>query len=345
TSGTISGTWRWLEARPQIRMHHHIALHSSGDYERLARFITGRALGLVACGGGAFCSAHVGVYEALREAGFEFDMMGGTSGGAAMTAAFARGLNSDDIDRRVHEIFVDGRAMRRWTWPRYSLLDHTVFDRLLEAHYTSIDIADLWIPFFAVSTNLSDNSLHLHRRGPLWEAVRASASIPALLPPFFTEHGEMLVDGSLLDNVPVEAMRGLKSGPNVVVSFEPPGLARFGRECRVLPTRAELLWHKVNPFSRLALPPAPNPVAVLMRSLMVGRSVFSSAIGAQDLLLSPPLPPDVGVLDWHAHTRLRNEAYAFSQAELAKHREAGHPLANALNAGKAAPSQPDRAEG
>ena len=184
-------------------MHHHVALDEPGDIERLYRFVNGTALGLIACGGGAYCAAHVGLYKALLQSGLAFDIMGGTSGGGAMTAAFAMGTDPDDVDRATHEIFVTNKAMRRYTWPRYSLLDHTHFDRQLANHYAGIDIEDLWIPYFAVSTNLSSYDLHRHRRGDLWAAVRATGSIPVLLPPYYTEDGHMLVDGAIMDNVPV----------------------------------------------------------------------------------------------------------------------------------------------
>ena len=54
--------------------------------------------------------------------------------------------------------------------------------------------------------------------------MRATGSVPVLLPPYYTEDGQMLVDGAILDNVPVRVMHELKSGPNVVVSFEVPKL-------------------------------------------------------------------------------------------------------------------------
>ena len=130
--------------------------------------------------------------------------MGGTSGGAAMTAAFVRGVGPDEIERAVHDIFVRRRAMRRWTWPRYSLLDPSVLDACLEQHFTSLDIEDLPLPYFAVATNLTRNEPVCIRSGPLWHAVRASSAIPALLPPVISRDGDMLVDGCLLENVPVK---------------------------------------------------------------------------------------------------------------------------------------------
>ncbi len=106
----ISGTARWLRRR-KVAMHHHVALDDDSTIARLYRFINGTALGLIACGGGALCAAHVGLYKALIESGFEFDALGGTSAGAAMTGAFAMGKHPDDIDRGTHDIFVTNRAM------------------------------------------------------------------------------------------------------------------------------------------------------------------------------------------------------------------------------------------
>ena len=249
----ISGTRRWLDMRPPMRMHHHIARGFGPHYRRLFRFINGTALGLVACGGGAF--------------------------------------------------------------------DHS-----LEQHYTDRDIADLWIAFFAVSTNLTDNGIYVHRRGPLWEAVRATGAIPVLLPPFYTQSGEMLVDGGLLDNTPVHVMRSLKQGPNVVISFQFAEPTRFLVDYRALPSRGRLIRHLLNPFSRKPLPKAPGPLAILLRSLMVGREDFSSALADGDILLVPPLPPELSAMSWDHHSRLRENAQAFAAAELEWLQSQNHPL-------------------
>jgi NTE family protein len=328
-AGAIMGTRAWLEQRPWLAMHHHVALDNKADYERLFRFVNGTALGLVACGGGAFSAAHIGLYQALIEAGLVFDIMGGTSGGGAMTAAFALGADPDEIERRTHDIFVTRKALRRWTWPRYSLLDHTELDQALALNFTSVDIEDLWIPYFAVSTNLSRNAKHCHRSGPLWEAVRATSAVPAMLPPFFTADGEMLVDGCLLDNVPVEAMRSLKSGPNVVIDFSLPKMDRCKVDYRTLPSRRALLWRIWTRSGRRGLPLAPTPQAVLMRSLMLNRRDFVEDLGPADILLAPRIPAGVGHLDWHKHQLLREKGYEFARAELARLKAQGHPLLSA----------------
>ena len=322
--GAISGTAHWLNTR-NVGMHHHVALTDRSDIDRLGRFITGNAVGFVACGGGAFCAAHVGLYKAFLESGLTFDIMGGTSGGSAMTGAFAMGLSPDDVDLATHDIFVTRKALRRYTWPRYSLLDHTHFDSVLAEHYADVTIEDLWIPYFAISTNLSSHGLHRHTRGDLWAAIRASGSIPALLPPYYTEDGQMLVDGCLLDNVPIRSMHEMKGGPNIVVSFEVPRLERFSVDYQTLPSRKDLVRRALVPFRRVPLPDAPGLGSVLMRSLMVNRQDFERHLTPRDLLMVPPLPHDMGILEWNRHSELMEKAYRWAMAEIPRLKAEGHP--------------------
>ena len=96
-----------------------------------------------------------------------FDIFVGTSVGSAMAAGFAKNLEAEDLERGTHEIFVKGRSFRRPTWPRYSLLDHKVFDRALAEQYgRDCRIEDCWRPFAAVATNLSTHNIELIRTGP-----------------------------------------------------------------------------------------------------------------------------------------------------------------------------------
>ena len=311
-------------------MHHHVALDTADDMHRLVRFLTGRARGIVACGGGAFSAAHIGIVRALAESGFAFDILGGTSGGSAMMAGVALDHAPSAMSAAVDDIFVTGRAMRRYTVPRYSLIDHTHFDRLLARHFGDTRIEDLQLPYFAAATNLSRNALHLIRTGPLWQAVRASSSIPVMLPPCYTADGEMLVDGCLLDNVPVGAMRGIKSGPNVVISFEAPAMERFTVDYAALPGRTALLKAALLPALRHALPSAPGVGTVLMRSLRANRQEFERHLAPDDLLLVPPFPAGVGILDWHRHAEIADHAYRWAAAELERREAAGDPALAAL---------------
>ncbi|MBS0232845.1 MAG: cyclic nucleotide-binding domain-containing protein [Proteobacteria bacterium] len=313
--GSITGTRHWLALRDPA-MHHHVALDSHDDIARLWRFLSGEALGFVACGGGAYCCAHVGVYQAFREAGIPFDIVGGTSGGAAMAAAFAQDLDPLAIDAGIHRMFIKGHALSRYTLPRYGLLDHTHFDVHLEREYGSGRIEDLWTPYFSVSTDLSNCETEVHRDGSLWRAIRASAAIPGLLPPLYTDDGRMLVDGSVLSNVPIGTMHQLKNGPNVVVSFQTGEGQRFDVDYASLPGRRDLLWRALNPISRRMLPKAPSAATVLVRSLMADRDHFERHLAPEDWLLVPPTPRDLGALDWRRHTKIMTSAYEYTRSAI-----------------------------
>ncbi|MCC6777430.1 MAG: patatin-like phospholipase family protein [Hyphomicrobiales bacterium] len=306
-SETASGTPAWLTER-DVFMHHHVALQDTADVARLLRFLSGRAVGFVASGGGAFGSAHLGVYKAFCEAGTNFDMLGGTSAGAAMAAALACGVEPERVDEGTHNIFVKSRAFRRPTWPRFGLIDHKGFDRALQAEYRDLTIEDLWRPYFAVSSNLSNHRVMVHRRGPVWHAVRASGSIPGLLPPFFTADGEMLVDGGLMDNVPLAPMQALKNGPNVVVALGVDARTTYAVDYAAIPGRSELLLSLLNPFARRRQPPVPGIFQVIMLSMLANRRT-EIGLGEHDILVRPALPPDLKFTNWERHTEVFRGAH------------------------------------
>ena len=318
----VDGTAAWLDARDVLTWH-HVALEDTADIERVQRFISGKAVGFVAGGGGALGSAHIGVYKAFAEAGCHFDILGGSSVGAAMMAAFARGVDAERVDLGTHNIFIQGRAFRRPTLPRYGLLDHKGFDNALRREYGDVSIEDLWQCYFAVSSNLSDDNLYVHRRGPLWQAVRASGSIPGILPPFFTAEGEMLVDGAVMDNLPVGVMREIKVGPNVIVTFARGGPQRYRVDYDSIPGAAELARRMLNPFARTDLPKAPSILQVLMLS-MLAQLPAEIPLEESDVLVRPTLPPDMSFMDWRRHTQLFLAVYEETKAWIREGLRIGH---------------------
>ncbi|WP_292015939.1 patatin-like phospholipase family protein [Mesorhizobium sp.] len=305
-SAAVSGTSAWLDERPHVGQHHHVALEDASDIQRLVRFISCKARGFVAAGGGSLGSAHLGVYKAFVEAGARFDYLGGTSSGAAMMAGFARGLDAEQIDRGTHNVFVKSRAFRRPTLPRFALLDHKAFDRALREEYGDVLIEDLWLPFFALSTNLSSRQPHVHLRGKLWQAVRASGSLPGVLPPFFTADGDMLVDGAIMNNLPLEQMRELKTGPNVIVSFGSSGPQKYHVDYDRIPGRSELAVALLNPFGRARLPQVPSMLQVIAAS-MLAHGPQDIAVGDEDVLVCPQVSSTF--MDWSRHSALFSDAH------------------------------------
>jgi len=220
TSQPTTDTARWLDNR-DVALHHHIALDSEADFARLGRFVRGEAIGLVLCGGGSFGTAHLGVIQALHERGYTFDFYGGTSIGAAMGGSLAIGLSTGRIMDLCEDLFIKSKAMSRFTVPKHSVFDHHRLDTALMKHFGRHNIEDMPINFFAVATSLTDNDVAVMRRGPLWQALRASASLPGVFPPFIKEDGEVLIDGGLIDNDQSQIRRSANARSSDCIARDP----------------------------------------------------------------------------------------------------------------------------
>ena len=329
-SGEVSGTAAWL-ARLPVFLHHHVALEDQIDIDSVVRFLSGRAVGFVAAGGGSLGTAHVGIYKAFRERGVMFDIFIGTSVGSAMAAGFAKNHEAEHLERGTQEIFVRSCSFRRPTWPRYALLDHKAFDRALADQYGSdCRVEDCWRPFGAIATNLSTHNLELIRSGLLWQAVRASSAIPGLLPPFYTPEGAMLVDGCLIDNVPLAPMHLLKSGPNLVVHFGEPAHEMFDVDYATLPGRFELIAAMLMPFRKQLLPSAPSAVNVLWRSLVAHQRYDTLPTAPSDLVMRPPSPLGVDVTDFDRHTEIFRTSYEWARDAIVALEEEENPAIAAI---------------
>ena len=191
---------RWLSAAPASRLF-QIRDGDAADLERLARIYAGRSLGLALSGGGARAYAHVGVARALRELGVAVDFVAGTSMGAVIAGGMAMGWGVEEMDERIRDAFVVSSPLSDIAFPLLAMTRGAEVDRRLEKHFGDVEISDLWRPFLCVSTDLSTGGTHVHRRGLLRRAVRASLSLPGVLPPV-VEDGHVLVDGALVGNLP-----------------------------------------------------------------------------------------------------------------------------------------------
>ncbi len=303
----IRNTSNWLQGR-KSHLHHHLALNNEADFARLARFMKGRALGIVMCGGGAFGTAHLGAIKALQEAGIPIDMYGGTSVGAAMAAALATGMTPDEVLDLCEEIFVRSKAMSRISFPLHSVLDHKGFDAQIKKHYNDHLVENLPVNFFAVATSLTRNDIHIIRDGELWKAVRASSSIPAVFPPFIKEDGEVLVDGALIDNVPINIMRSLKAGPNIVLNFKQAEPWRVNSQYERMPGRVEAARRVL--FRRKSDQRFPSIPSVLLRAMVINaRRLLEETDFQDDVLLEIPRLPKMGFLEWKRGREQFNAAY------------------------------------
>ena len=101
----------------------------------------------------------------------------------------------------------------------------------------------------------------------------------------------MLVDGCLIDNVPLAQMHQLKSGPNLVVHFGDPAAEMFDVDYAELPGRFELIAAMLTPFRKKLLPAAPSAVNVLWRSLVAHQRYDTLPTAPLDHVMRPPFLP------------------------------------------------------
>ncbi len=200
------------------RAHHRLATVEPEDpgARRLARRLVGRSLGLVLSGGGARGYAHIGVLEVLEAEGIVVDRFGGCSMGALIAAMAAAGWGADEIRARCDMELVRRSPFNDYTLPRVALIRSRKAARMFERLFEGLTIEELPKPLVTVSADLLSSTVVEHRRGSVIEAVGASMSIPGLAPPL-ARGGQLLVDGGVLNNLPVDALAGAREGPIVAV--------------------------------------------------------------------------------------------------------------------------------
>lgn len=226
------------------------------DFARLARFLTGTSIALVLGGGGARGISQIGILKVLLQAGIPIDIVGGTSIGSFSAALWAK---YRDIGRVYHsmEKMCDGMS-NIWnkifdlTYPITSLFSANVFGgQISQVLSPDQQIEDLWIPYFAVSTNLATSRIRVHTNGSLWRYVRASMSLASYLPPMCDpKDGDMLMDGGYINNLPADVAKDMFGACKVIavdVSYEEDfrGYYHFGDSL----SGWSVLFSRWNPFA------------------------------------------------------------------------------------------------
>jgi predicted acylesterase/phospholipase RssA len=198
------------------RARHVAALGDPPTVDRVVRRLVRRALGLVLSGGGARGYAHIGAIDALVEAGFDVDRVGGCSIGAFIGGMYALGRTPEEMYECCRVELVRRSPFNDYTLPRVALIRSRKAGRMLERVFGETLVEELGTSFFSVSADLLASRTIVHRRGSLVEAVGASMSIPGLVPPL-ARPGHLLVDGGVLNNLPVDVMVADDEGPVVAV--------------------------------------------------------------------------------------------------------------------------------
>jgi predicted acylesterase/phospholipase RssA len=271
----------------------HLRSGSTADVGRVARLATGHGVGLVLSGGGARGFAHLGAMRALREAGVPVDAIGGCSMGAPIAGGIALDLGDTELLALAEQQF---HRLLDYTVPVVSLLKGERISRNIDTMFGTYDIEDLWLSFYCVSTNLTLSRLEVHQRGNLARAIRASVAIPGVLPPVPVD-GDLLVDGGVLNNLPVQTMREQPTiGTVIAVDVAP----QQGPRAKTDYGMSVSGWSALRSTVGRAPTDYPGVSSVLLRSMLTGAVHNQQAAmrdGVIDLLLQLHLP-GVGLLEF-----------------------------------------------
>ncbi|CAH8449608.1 unnamed protein product [Schistosoma rodhaini] len=182
----------WLNARPWISQHYHIRCEPRvfiprsksnlinfytkvfarekpnplSDFSRLARYLVGEAVGLVLGGGGARGCSHVGLIRAFQEAGIPIDLVGGTSIGSFMGALWADETRVAQFTQRARD-FTNcfnsiWKKIKDFTYPAVSIFSGKELNRQLQSIFHDRQIEDFWLPFFCVTTDITNCKMRIH---------------------------------------------------------------------------------------------------------------------------------------------------------------------------------------
>jgi len=307
----ISGTTRWLKER-HPDYHFHVREGMPDDTARVARIVSGNAIGLVLSGGGARGFAHLGVYKALLELGITIDWVGGTSIGAIIGAPIALDWSFEQAHRIARHSFVKVKPFSDYTLPLVGMLRGGRMERELMANQ-DFQIEDLPIPYFCVSSLLDSGELQMHEHGWLVNALRASASLPGVLPPAVVNK-RLTIDGAVLNCMPVDIMQTKPVGKIIAVDLTP--IKTYEVEYDAIPSPWAILAGRYLPFFRKYR--VPSLATTILKATEIGTLAQVRKSGQlADLLLRPPVR-QFGLTDVKAFDKIVEAGYQYARTELKK---------------------------
>ncbi len=305
-----ANTRYWLDARPYVAEHHHIRLDHEADIGRVARILSGRAVGLVLGGGGARGFAHIGLIRALAEVGIPIDLVGGTSMGAFIGGQYAMGRSLDEIVRASRRVFLDIKPHRGFTLPVFSLVGRARVEAAGHAAYGDVDIEDLWTNYFCVSANLTTAEVVVHRRGKLRHGATASANLPGVSTPVLHDR-HLLVDGGVLNNLPTDVMR--RAGAGTVIASMVSAQVTAAFTCDRVPGAWEMLRGQITGRRTAKFP---TLVEVMMRSAVLHSASREKASAQEADLAIRPAVAGFGLLEFGRIEEIVASGYAAGMEHL-----------------------------
>ncbi len=182
---------------------------------RMREIINHPDVALVLGGGGARGFAHIGVIKVLHDAGIPIDVIAGTSAGSIVGALYADQGDIETVKKEMLDAslwdFVD---VSNFLGNGGMMSGHHI-ERFLLSHMQAQDFNQLKIPLIVTATDLQTGTLYAIESGPVAPAVQASSSIPGLIKPI-NLYGHVLIDGGMVDPIPVNVVKPFK--PKIIIA-------------------------------------------------------------------------------------------------------------------------------
>jgi len=233
-----------------------------------------KKVGLALGGGAARGLAHLGVLEVLEEEGIPIDIIAGTSAGAAIGALYAQGKSADQIKNLVNELNWKKLAtLVDLALPRSGFISGRRIKNLIASIIGDVTFEDLKIPLACVATDIETGEEVVINHGSVLEGIRASISIPVA----FTVArwgGRYLVDGGLVNPVPVSVLKGMGADFTIAVNVTPDISERAYAEARKLRKETK----------------EPSLISVMIQSLYIAtHSISKSSLEGADIVIEPKI--------------------------------------------------------
>jgi NTE family protein len=258
-------------------------------------------IGLALSGGGARGLAHIGVIKALERESIPVQYLAGTSMGGVIAAGYAAGMSAANLEQEARDFTRPRQLLRLMDagFPGQGLLRGNRLQEYFETRLGNRTFSDLECALALIAVDLNSRQEIVLREGPLDIALRATTAVPGLFAP--VEVGaHRLVDGGLLNNLPVDAVRKLGAEFVIAIDVEADPAGDFSEKY------ANTGWLP-NGLAR-TLATVEESVTLLMSRTMEARLRQYPP----DMLIRPAIPPGVSLLS--GYTRIDELIRAGEQA-------------------------------
>lgn len=231
-----------------------------------------KKIGLALGSGAARGLAHIGVLEVLEREGIPIDMIAGTSAGAAIGALYAQGKDASQIKSLATDLnWKKLASLVDLTLPKTGFIGGKRIKNLLESTIGDIEFGDLKIPLACVATDMGTGEEVVINQGSVLEGIRASISLPVIFTVVKWE-GRYLVDGSLVNPVPVSILKRMGADFTIAVNVIPDMRERVHRADKEPLKDAK----------------EPNIISVIMQSLYIATySLVRASLEGADIVIEP----------------------------------------------------------